>query len=198
VYTRLTALENLELFAAMYEGTTAEPRALLAHLGLSEVAEVRVERFSKGMRTRLDLCRALLPDPELLFLDEPTSALDPSLSRHVRRLIRRRAESGGGVLLTTHDMHLADEVCHRVALLVDGRIVAFDTPRSLRLAGRRPPVRLEVREREELRVRECEISDLAEDEELRALLRSGRVETVHTREPSLEDVFLTLTGRELR
>ena len=201
VYLRLTARENLALFAALHRVPTPDVEALLARVGLDGQADQRVDRFSKGMRSRLDLCRALVADPELLFLDEPTAALDPGYARQVRTLVRGFADRGGAVLLTTHDMHVAEAICDRVALIVDGRVVACDTPRALRLAGSRPEdreVRLEVEEAGEVAVRSVTMAALGADPAVHACFRDGRVRAVHSCEPTLEDVFIRLTGRQLR
>jgi fluoroquinolone transport system ATP-binding protein len=107
-------------------------------VGLHGDGDKLVAEFSKGMRGRLTLARAPLHRPELLLLDEPTAGLDPVTARLVRQLIRETRERGATVFLTTHDMITADELCDRVAFLVDGSVAALDSPRTLRLAyGRR-------------------------------------------------------------
>ena len=143
-YLKLTARENLQLFAGLYGGQTEDPEALLERVGLSQDADKRVGEFSKGMRGRLTLARALLHQPELLFLDEPTAGLDPVTARRIRQVIREARRSGATVFLTTHDMVTADELCDRVAFLVGGQMAALDSPRSLRLAYGRKVVRVEV------------------------------------------------------
>jgi len=197
LYARLTARENLELFAALHRAPPPDVDVLLACVGLGGEADRRVEQFSKGMKSRLDLCRALLSGPELLFLDEPTAALDPGHARVVRELVRDFADEGGGVLLTTHDMHVAEAICDRVGLLVDGRFAACDAPTALRSRGGPPAVRIELASGEGLSVRVTDLAALADDPALRDDLRSGRVRSVHTCEPTLEDVFIELTGRAL-
>ena len=107
-------------------------------------ADKRVGEFSKGMRGRLTLARALLHRPELLFLDEPTAGLDPVTARRIRKVIRDARDGGATIFLTTHDMTTADELCDRVAFLVDGHIAAVDAPRALRLAHGRRVVRVET------------------------------------------------------
>ncbi|MEO0606458.1 MAG: ABC transporter ATP-binding protein, partial [Myxococcota bacterium] len=138
LYARLTARENLVLFAALHRTPDVDVEGLLARVGLHGVADRRVEHFSKGMKSRLDLCRALLGSPELLFLDEPTAALDPGHAKVVRELVRSFADAGGAVLLTTHDMHVAEAICDQVGLLVDGRFAACDAPEALRATGGPP------------------------------------------------------------
>jgi fluoroquinolone transport system ATP-binding protein len=149
------------------------------------------------MRGRLTLARALLHRPELLFLDEPTAGLDPGTARRIRQVIREARDEGATVFLTTHDMVTANELCDRVAFLVDGRIAALDQPRALRLAHGRRLVRVETAAQGVRAAREFPMDQLAENAEFVSLLRSGAVETIHTLETTLEDVFIQLTGRTL-
>jgi fluoroquinolone transport system ATP-binding protein len=159
-YLKLTARENLRLFAGLYGGATEDPDRLLGRVGLSEDGDRRVGEFSKGMRGRLTLARALLHRPELLFLDEPTAGLDPVTARRIRQVIRETREAGATIFLTTHDMVTADELCDRVAFLVDGQIAALDTPRTLRLAHGRRVVRVEGRSGAAREVREFALDSL--------------------------------------
>jgi len=196
-YLRLTALENLRFFAGLHGGATENPEALLDRVGLTQDAGKRVGEFSKGMRGRLTFARALLHKPELLFLDEPTAGLDPVSARRIRQLIREVRDAGATIVLTTHDMSTADELCDRVAFLVDGRIAALAAPRALRLAHGRRVVRVESLHNGARAEREFSLESLADDREFGALLRSGAIETIHTLESTLEDVFVRLTGRTL-
>ena len=133
-YLRLTGLENLGYFRALYRGETRRPEALLEMVGLAGDGRRLVAEYSKGMKTRLGVARALLNDPQLIFLDEPTVGLDPASGRGVRRLVRELKQAGRTVFLTTHDMTVADELCDRVAFIVDGEIRLVDSPRDLKLA----------------------------------------------------------------
>ncbi len=196
-YLKLTALENLRLFAGLYGGVTESPETLLQRVGLLQDGNKLVAEFSKGMRGRLTLARALLHRPELLFLDEPTAGLDPVNARLVRQVIREVRDAGATIFLTTHDMVTADELCDRVAFLVDGAIAALDSPRALRLAHGRRLVRLEMTSGGTRVAREFPIDHLADNPEFLSLLRSGALETMHTLETTLEDVFVRVTGRAL-
>jgi fluoroquinolone transport system ATP-binding protein len=196
-YLKLTARENLRLFAGLHGDTTEEPDALLERVGLRPDADKLVGEFSKGMRGRLTLARALLHRPELLFLDEPTAGLDPVTARRVRQVIREARSSGATVFLTTHDMVTADELCDRVAFLVGGQIAALDSPRSLRLAYGRKVVRVEAEADGTPIEREFPLGGLGDNLDFLKLLRSGSVETIHTLETTLEDVFVQVTGRTL-
>jgi ABC-2 type transport system ATP-binding protein len=136
LYWKLTARENLEYFAALYHVPRAEaPRRIaeaLVAVNLTDRADDYVERFSTGMRQRLVLARALLPNPPLLLLDEPTVGLDPQAARDMRDRVRELREQGRTVLLTTHYMEEADQLCDRVAIIDHGKIVALDSPSELK------------------------------------------------------------------
>jgi len=196
-YGKLTVRENLEAFASLYRGHTEEPRVLLERLGLTEAADRRARTLSKGMAMRLNLARALLHRPELLFLDEPTSGLDPLHAEVVREEIRRQVDGGCTVFLTTHDMHTAEQLCDRVAFMTAGRLACLDTPRRLQAAFGRRAVTVEHRGSGRLERTEFPLDGLADDPAFLALLRSGAVDTMHTREASLDDVFAKVTGTRL-
>jgi ABC-2 type transport system ATP-binding protein len=136
LYWKLTGRENLEYFAALYHVPPAETKARIADVleavKLADRAEDYVERYSTGMRQRLALARALLPDPPLVVLDEPTVGLDPQSSRDLRDRVRDLRSQGRTVLLTTHYMEEADQLCDRIAIVDHGRIVALDTPTALK------------------------------------------------------------------
>ncbi|MGD9618857.1 MAG: ABC transporter ATP-binding protein [Mycolicibacterium sp.] len=197
-YLKLTGAENLRFFASLYEGRTLDPRNLLDAVGLADAANVRVGRYSKGMQMRLTFARSLLNEPELLFLDEPTSGMDPVNARTVKDMILDLKARGRTVFLTTHDMATAEELCDRVAFVVDGRIVALDTPAELKIARSQRLVRVQYRGPEGvLTTTEFPLDGLADDPAFHAVLRRHHVETIHSREASLNDVFVDLTGRNL-
>jgi ABC-type multidrug transport system ATPase subunit len=200
-YTAMTGEENLRFFARLYGVPRPDVRALLDQVGLGARGRDRVAGYSKGMRQRLMIARALVHDPDVLLLDEPTDGLDPVSARAVRDVIRARVAAGNAVLLTTHDMHEADELADRVAFLNEGTIYALDTPERLKLAhGRRS---VEVRLRDGEGAREVSValdgdgSGTAAGGRLAEVLASGEVLTIHTAEASLEEVFLRMTGRGL-
>lgn len=196
-FGKLTARENLAAFASLYRGPTERPDVLLEQVDLAQVGDMRVREFSKGMAMRLNLARALIHRPELLFLDEPTSGLDPVHATAVRELIAGQAAAGRTVFLTTHDMHTADRLCDRVAFVVEGRIARLDSPRTLKMEHGARTVTVEHRGDTGLQRTDLPLDGLADDAVFLALLRAGVVETIHTREASLEDVFASVTGRPL-
>ncbi|MBX7447454.1 ABC transporter ATP-binding protein [Mycolicibacterium sp. 3033] len=197
-YLKLTAAENLQFFASLYDGATQDPRTLLEAVGLADAADTRVGKYSKGMQMRLTFARALLNDPELIFLDEPTSGLDPVNARRVKDMVLELKDRGRTVFLTTHDMATADELCDRVAFVVDGRIVALDAPTELKIARSRRLVRVEYRAPEgTLQTAEFPMDGLADDPDFHSVLRRHHVETIHSREASLDEVFVDVTGRSL-
>ncbi|EFV13442.1 ABC transporter ATP-binding protein [Segniliparus rugosus] len=197
-YHKLTGAENLQFFASLYAGKTRQPAELLDAVGLRGAADIRVGKYSKGMQMRLTFARALLNDPELLFLDEPTSGLDPVNARVVKNMILELKARGRTVFLTTHDMNTAEELCDRVAFVVDGRIAALDAPAELRVARSRRVVRVVYRGDDgALATAEFGIDGLADDPQFHELARSRRIETIHSAEASLEDVFAEVTGKRL-
>jgi fluoroquinolone transport system ATP-binding protein len=201
VYSRLTARENLAFFGSLYRSPATEPAELLDMVGLADRADTRVSELSKGMKMRLNLCRAFLNDPEVLFLDEPTSGQDPANARRIKDLLRQQRTRGRTVFLTTHDMTVASELCDRVAFIVDGRLSATGSPRALMIEHGSRVVRVETRPRGDpgapLRSRDFELDGLGDRDGLAELLRESRVVTIHSQEATLEDVFLAVTGRRL-
>jgi len=198
LYGKLTAEENLSFYRDFFDGPTEEIAAVLERLDLPVGDRRLVGHYSKGMKMRLGLARSLLNRPRLWFLDEPTTGQDPEHAVMIRGLIRERAAAGTSVFVTTHDMAVADDLCDRVAFIVEGALVTIDTPRRLKLAHARRLVRVEYRDGDEARSAELGIGDEAERRALAHLIAEHEIETLHTLEPSLESVFITLTGRGLR
>jgi fluoroquinolone transport system ATP-binding protein len=196
-YPRLTVLENLVAFAGLYRRSTEDPMGLLERVGLLEAADQPAGSLSKGMQMRLNLARAMLPRPQILFLDEPTSGLDPVHAQDVRAIVREAATEGRTVFLTTHDMATADALCDRVAFMVAGRLAAIDAPRALKLEHGQARVRVEYRQRGQLRRTEFALPTLARDPAFQALLAAQAIETIHSEEASLGDVFADVTGSKL-
>jgi fluoroquinolone transport system ATP-binding protein len=197
-YQKLTGCENLRFFASLYDGTTLDPMELMDAVGLADDADTRVGKYSKGMQMRLTFARSLVNDPELLFLDEPTSGLDPVNARKVKNMILGLKARGRTVFLSTHDMATANELCDRVAFVVDGRIAALDTPTELKIARSQRLVRVEYRGHDgALDTADFPMDGLADDSAFHAVLRDHHVETVHSKEASLDDVFVETTGRRL-
>jgi ABC-2 type transport system ATP-binding protein len=228
LYWKLTGRENLEYFAALYHVPPAETKTrvanVLGEVKLADRADDYVERYSTGMRQRLALARALLPDPPLVVLDEPTVGLDPQASRDLRDRVRELKAQGRTVLLTTHYMEEADQLCDRVAIIDHGVIVALDTPAALKRTIRAEEVvHLEIGVEGEDRAvieRLSRSATLARTERSNGTLNvtahcaSARdfvpaafdaarstgtsIRHVEVVPVTLEDVFLALTGRALR
>jgi fluoroquinolone transport system ATP-binding protein len=197
LYGKLTGRENLEFFRRLYRRPTESPELLLARLGLSDAAHRRGSAYSKGMKMRLGICRALLNRPSLLFLDEPTTGQDPGHARLVKDLILEGRAQGATVFLTTHDMSVAAELCDRVAFIVAGQIVLIDSPRALMVSHGRRTVRVEYRDDGVIRAAEFELDGIGANTEFLTLIRERAIETIHTLDATLEDVFLRVTGAPL-
>jgi ABC-2 type transport system ATP-binding protein len=132
LYERLSARDNLAFAARLYGVDRQRVQHVLEQVGLADRARDRIKNYSNGMKQRLLIARALLHEPRVLFLDEPTRGLDPNLARHVRTFVAGLAGQGVTVFLTTHYMEEADQLCGRVAIVDQGRIVALDTPQGLK------------------------------------------------------------------
>ncbi len=197
LYEKLTARENLRFFASLYP-KHREIDALLESVGLLRDADKKVGDYSKGMKSRLNFIKALLHDPQILFLDEPTSGLDPSNARVMKDLILAEQAKGKTILLTTHNMYDATELCERVAFIVDGGLRALDSPRNLIMRRGAAKVTFTYLENGSERSAETPLTQTAQDETLQKLLRENRLRSIHSGEPTLNDIFVELTGRQLQ
>ncbi|HLV34622.1 MAG TPA: ABC transporter ATP-binding protein [Spirillospora sp.] len=199
-YLKLTGLENLKHFAALYSRPTDDPARVLDMVGLGDAADVPVAQYSKGMKNRLNVARSLLHRPEILFLDEPTSGLDPVNARIIKDIVQQKRAEGTTVFVTTHNMTVADELCDRVAFIVDGEIKLIDAPRTLKLQyGQRSVLVEYFNGTGKINCREFPLDKLGQNAEFLALLNDNdsRIETIHTQETTLENIFIQVTGREL-
>jgi len=197
LYLEMTARENLEFFARLFGIRRYDAAAALRRVGLSERQDDRVKRFSKGMRQRLMVARALVNTPDLLFLDEPTDGLDPVSARSIRAIVEEEAARGAAVVLTTHDMSEADRLSDRVAFINEGLIVATDTPENLKLEHGRRSVRVRLRSEDGVEERVVGLDGPEAGELLKSVADDPRLITIHTEEATLEDIFVKLTGRGL-
>ena len=220
LYTRVNAIDNLRYFADLY-GVPVSVRdkrikELLQFMGLWDRAKDRVETYSKGMKQRLHLARGLINDPQLIFLDEPTTGLDPEIAKETRNMIRELIEKGKTILLTTHYMFEADELCKRVGIIRNGEVVALDTPSGLK----KYVMDTSVVEVQGFGITENEVAkfkgipdvlavsaDLNEDKqvlkiqttkgseiisEVQQILKNSRIYDLNIKEPTLEDAYLRL------
>lgn len=197
-YGKFTALENLKYFASLYSAKTIDPIVLLEKVGLKNDADKKVGRYSKGMKMRLGFIRCLMHNPKLFLLDEPTSGLDPANARIIKDMILEQKNMGKTIILTTHNMHDAEELCDRVAFIVDGKVKAIDTPHALRQSGADTKVAYSYlangREVEQTHL----LAELGASADFQSALKSGTIKSIHSKEQTLEDVFISLTGRCLQ
>lgn len=156
-----------------------------------------MSQFSKGMKVRLNFARALLNRPQLLFLDEPTTGLDPVNAQIIKDKIGGLQEAGTTVFLTTHNMAVADEVCDRVAFIVDGRLVLIDSPRELKMRYGKRLVRVEYGSNSSVEHQDFALDGLRENDAFQQLLRRDDLQTIHSQETTLENIFIQVTGRQL-
>ena len=195
-FGKLTALENLQFFGSFYDRPVKEPLELLSRVGLKEHAGKQAGEFSKGMKMRLNFVRAIMHNPDLLFFDEPTSGLDPVNARRIKDLILEQRDAGKTVFLTTHMMHDADELCNRIAFIVEGKIALIDSPKALKLQYGRRRVRVEYLNGK-VREEEFPLDGIGDNADFLRILREEYVQAIHTEEATLDDIFIQVTGTSL-
>ncbi len=195
LYANLSAVDNLNYFASFY------PREQRRDVGeLLDALELKpefwkkpVSSYSKGMRQRVSMARALVSNPRLLFLDEPTSGLDPSGAVLFRKIIEQERQKGTTVFVTTHNMVDADLLCDRVAFIAGGNIVALDTPGRLKEKNSRRRVAIDYLYQGRRETKTIEAPDL----EAGIPFAHDEIISIHSQEPTLEDMFIQYTGRGL-
>ncbi len=198
LYQRMSAIENLNLFARLFNVKSFNAYSLLARVGLSGREKDRVENYSKGMRQRLMVARSLVSKPQILFLDEPTAGLDPTSSEAIRNIILEERKRGATIFLTTHDMMEADKLSDRVAFMNQGNIVALDKPLNLKQKYGKRALKAKVASKKgALESREIDLDTPQTAEELQNLFQNEKVVTIHSEEATLEDIFIKITGRGL-
>ncbi|AWH78903.1 ABC transporter ATP-binding protein [Clostridioides difficile] len=195
LYTNLSAIDNLEYFSSFYPKN--QRRDIYELLDLlefkKEFTNKPVSSYSKGMKQRISMARALVSNPKLLFLDEPTSGLDPSGAVLFRKIIEEERKKGTTIFLTTHNMLDADLMCNNVAFIADGKIMAIDKPKNLKMKNSNNKVEVEFLYNGN---RDIEIVDIQELES-GITFKYDKILSVHSKEPTLEEVFIKYTGRML-
>lgn len=187
-YEKLSLEKNLIVYAKIYGLPNSRVDEVLEQVGLLESKKTIAEKLSTGMRQRMFLARALLNRPELLFLDEPTSGLDPMTSKKIHRLLEELKAAGTTIFLTTHDMVEATEMCDRISLLNQGDLVEIGTPRDIiQKYNKEKRVKVTFTDHS---VQVMAFEDLKDQD-------MTKVELIHSMEPTLEDIFIQLTGEKL-
>jgi ABC-2 type transport system ATP-binding protein len=197
LYERLSVDNNLRFNCWLYGLSTSRIDEVLELVSLRERAKDPVRTLSNGLKQRLMIARALLHKPKVLFLDEPTRGLDPIAAREVRGEIEQLRQQGLTILLTTHLLEEADNLCQRVAFIVEGHIVANDSPRNLKLSrGKRSLVVTlsDPDEPDRLTDQTIGMDDPQSIPQLDTWMSSGQVRAVHSQEATLEEVFIEVAG----
>jgi len=195
LYENLNAYDNLLLFSRILKVDKKKIMTMLERVGLNNDAKKIVKKFSRGMKQRLVLARALMHNPKVLFLDEPTSGLDPSTTIEIHKLMMEMKEGGTTFFLTTHDMTEASKLCDRIVLFNEGKIVDSGTLDELSIKynqDKTVKILLTSGETLELGLNEENSAKIAD------LISKNMIETIHSGEPTLETIFLRLTGRGLQ
>ena len=195
IYERLSVYDNLKYFAKILKVDQARIDELLQRVGLFDYKKKPAGKLSKGQTQRLILARAILHKPRVLFLDEPTSGLDPSTAVSIQRLLMELKNEGMAIFLTTHNMEEATKLCDHVALLNDGQIMEYGTPKELCLRYNKEKKYKVLLENGQ----EYVLDQSPENtQQIADWINENQVASIHSCEPTLERVFLTVTGRQLQ
>lgn len=197
MYERLTVEQNLNFFSRLYESNLANVEKYLKKVNLYQERHTKVEDLSKGMKQRVLLVRALLHDPEILFLDEPTSGLDPASADNIHKLLKKLNENGITILLTSHNMEEVDKLCDRVAFLDRGEIVASGEPDQLKIKYSREELYIIYDNGNRTKEKVLPSAGDKTAEFVADLIKNGNLISIHSNEPTLADIFVNVTGRDL-
>jgi len=197
LYEKLTAKENLRYFGSLYN-KQGDINSLLSSVGLLNDANKKVSDYSKGMKSRLNFIKSLLHDPSILFLDEPTSGLDPSNARMMKNMMLDLKSKGKTIILTTHNMFDATELCDRVAFIVDGKLKALDTPHNLIMSKGASLVTYTYCKNGIEQKAQNHLDKISDDKDLVNLIQNNELSSIHSSEPTLNDIFVEITGRQLQ
>ncbi|HPF86438.1 MAG TPA: ABC transporter ATP-binding protein [Candidatus Limiplasma sp.] len=197
LYSKLTAEENLRYYAKLFDVPTRDPRELIDMVGLGGKENMKAGAFSKGMKHRLTFARSLLNNPAMWFLDEPTTGLDPAIAAQIKEIIRREKENGVTTFLTTHNMFIADELCDRVAFIVDGEIKLIDSPMALKLQYGHKTVAVKFREGGTAKKETLALISDKDKARLTQIINTCEIITMHSKEATLEEIFIRVTGKGL-
>ncbi|MDQ3634202.1 MAG: ABC transporter ATP-binding protein [Acidobacteriota bacterium] len=194
-YLKLTAKENLELFASFYKQENLQGfDQLFAIVGLEDSINKRVEEYSKGMKMRLNFIRSIMHDPDILFFDEPTAGLDPINAQKIKRHIQKLKDQGKTIFVTTHDMATADELCDRVSFIVDGEIRLTEKPVILKNKYGKHTVKVDLQNQ---RSAEFPVENLGNNPKFLEFIKQDEILKINSQEATLEEVFIKITGTKL-
>ncbi len=194
LYERLSIYDNLSFYADIYHVPRSTIKEILQSIGLYEGRNTAVSKLSKGMKNRLSLARALINNAKILFLDEPTAGLDPTTTREIHDILLRQKEKGTTIFLTTHNMFEAENLCDHIALLSKGNIIENGKPKDIcRKYNHLNKLRVTLKDGKTILLE----NGSASANTIKEYLESGSIEVIHSTEPTLETVFIELTGKGL-
>ena len=194
-FNKLTAMENLKYFSSLYK-KHIDMEAMMVRVGLGEAMHQPVGQYSKGMKMRLNFVKALLNNPQVLFLDEPTNGLDPSNARIIKDIILEEKKKGKTILITTHLMGDVEELCDEVAFIADGRLLETASPKSLKLKYGKRELKVEYLEGEKMKQQQFAMDGLDKQVAFQSLLQHNKIITMHSQETSLDQIFIQITGKK--
>ncbi len=194
LYEELSVYENLNFFRRLYSSPKEKVSEVLQTLGMKAHQKDKVKTLSKGMKQKIMIARALINDPDILFLDEPSSGLDPHSAREIRQMILYLKSQGKTIFITTHNMEEADFLCDHLAIIHKGIIIALDTPKNLKKEYGENIVRIETVSGE---IHESSLNTKGSSDIFKNLSDNNQIFTIHSKEATIEGVFIKLTGEKL-
>lgn len=194
LYDRMSCFDNLKFYQMLDGRGTADIDDILNKVGLLQAKKTQAMNLSKGMKNRLAFARAILRKPKILFLDEPTSGLDPNTAEEIHNMIFEEKKRGTTIFLTTHNMHEAEKLCDNIALLNEGNIVEYGNPVEIcRKYNHQKKFVLHLKNGNDIELEHGKESA----DEIKVYIENDELETIHTTEPNLEQIFMELTGKGL-
>ena len=192
-FNNLTANQNLAYFSSLYK-TKIDYLSLLTRVGLKDAADQQVGEYSKGMKVRLNFVRALLNDPEFIFLDEPTNGLDPSNAYIIKEIIKELRDQGKTIIISTHLMGDVEQLCDKVAFINHGHISEMATPQDLKLKYGKKEITIEFLNDEAIKKITFPMEGLADNKQFLEIIKTNTILTIHSGETTMEDIFMKVTG----
>lgn len=192
LYPSLTGFENIYYHASLYGIGKSEVEDILKEMDLYSSKDKKAAQYSKGMKTRLVLARALITKPEILFLDEPTSGMDPDIASYLRDFILKINKQGTTMFITTHDMNEAEKLCDRIAFFNNGKIVELDSPDSYKKRFGKRNIVMEYEGERKVFNRDQDLTTLSD------LIKKNDWNSIHSQEATLEEIFIKVVGRGLK
>jgi fluoroquinolone transport system ATP-binding protein len=194
-FSKLTGLENMSYFASLYQ-IKIDYKSLLIRVGLGEAINQQVSEYSKGMKVRLNFVRALLNNPDIIFLDEPTNGLDPSNARIIKDIIKELKQQGKTIFISTHLMGDVEELCDEVAFIANGTLLEIASPKDLKRKYGKRQIDIEYTDNNQIKTVHYPLDEIGTNKEFIDLVKGKTIISMHTAETTMENIFIKIVERK--